>query len=106
MKITATQTAIAILRPMAAERGQAVRINGELVGGCGMTVEYGLFWDDPAPSDQITEEAGVTFLLDAETVDYIGSDSLVVDYREQQGFRLVTPEQIVAYGLRVKGRWE
>ncbi|MEJ8546063.1 iron-sulfur cluster biosynthesis family protein [Brevibacillus borstelensis] len=106
MKITATQSAIAILQPMTAKQGQAVRINGVLVGGCGMTVEYGLFWDDKSPNDQMTEVEGVTFLLDPETAEYIGSSSLVVDYREQQGFRLVTPEQIVAYGLRVKGRWE
>ncbi|USG68080.1 iron-sulfur cluster biosynthesis family protein [Brevibacillus ruminantium] len=106
MKISVSEAALERLREEAAKRTQPLRINGELVGGCGMTVEYGLFWDDKAPGDLTAEEGGVTFLLDRETTDYIGANALLIDYREQQGFRLVTPEQILAYGLRPKGRWE
>lgn len=105
MKITATEAALSRLEQEAREHAQALRINGELVGGCGMNVEYGLFWDDPAPGDMITELGGIVLLLDAETAGYIGSDSLLIDYRDQQGYRLVSPEQIVAYGLRTKERW-
>ncbi|MGG1991112.1 hypothetical protein [Brevibacillus brevis] len=46
-----------------------------------------------------------TFLIDRETIAYIGSDLLTIDYRAQQGFRMVTPQQILAYGLQLKERW-
>ncbi len=82
-----------------------VRISSELVGGCGMTVEYSLWLDEATPNDQVMQVEAMTLLIDAETIGYIDSDSLTIDYRAQQGFRLVTPQQILAYGLTLKERW-
>lgn len=52
MQVTITQEAkeriIAASRP-----DQTIRINGELVGGCGMNVEYALWWDEANPTDQV-----------------------------------------------------
>ncbi|WP_029099086.1 iron-sulfur cluster biosynthesis family protein [Brevibacillus thermoruber] len=105
MRVTLTDAARSVLAALANERRQALRINGELVGGCGMTVEYGLFWDEPMSGDRVLEEEGMTLLVDKETETYVGAEELVIDYREQQGFRLVTPQEILAYGLQVKERW-
>lgn len=105
MIVTLTQEALEQFQTMASNTGKPIRINGELVGGCGMTVEYALWWDEEMPGDQIIPVKSLTFLIDQETEAYIGSDNLTIDYRSQQGFRMVTPQQILAYGLRVKERW-
>ncbi|EJL39492.1 hypothetical protein BAG01nite_33670 [Brevibacillus agri] len=101
MRIKLTKEAVDQLQ----KATRPVRINGELVGGCGMTVEYALWLDEATPQDQVIQVEGMTLLLDPETIAYIGSEALTIDYRPQQGFRLVTPEQIVAYGLSLKERW-
>ncbi|WP_242466673.1 MULTISPECIES: iron-sulfur cluster biosynthesis family protein [Brevibacillus] len=88
-----------------ASTDKPIRINGELVGGCGMNVEYALWWDSQGPEDEVYQVDSLTFLLDRETIAYIGSDLLTIDYRAQQGFRMVTPQQILAYGLQLKERW-
>ncbi|MGG1661251.1 iron-sulfur cluster biosynthesis family protein [Brevibacillus sp. NRS-1366] len=105
MEITVTTEAIERLMVMSKEHEKLIRINGELVGGCGMTVEYALWWDERGPYDREVKADSLTFLLDKETIEYIGAEKLTVDYRPQQGFRLVTPHQILAYGLQLKERW-
>jgi len=106
MRIELTETARVTLASLAAAgKERPLRINGELVGGCGMTVEYSLVWDDPLPQDELHEKEGLCFLLDRETKEFIGAEQLTIDYRENQGFRLVTPHQILAYCLKVKERW-
>lgn len=101
-----------VVTPEAAERiaaasrpDQVIRVNGELVGGCGMNVEYSLCWDEPQPTDQVVELDSLTLVIDPETVRYIDADRLTIDYRPQQGFRLVTPQQFLAYGIHLKERW-
>ncbi|MFS0553241.1 iron-sulfur cluster biosynthesis family protein [Brevibacillus sp. 179-C9.3 HS] len=88
-----------------ANTDKPIRINGELVGGCGMNVEYALWWDTQSPEDEVYHIGSLTFLIDRETIAYIGSDTLTIDYRAQQGFRMVTPQQILVYGLQLKERW-
>lgn len=105
MIVTLTQEAEERFLTIAGDTPKPIRINGELVGGCGMTVEYALWWDEILPTDQTIAVGTLALVVDKETVDYIASDKLVIDYRAQQGFRLVTPEQILAYGLQVKERW-
>lgn len=105
MEIAVTNEAAERLVEMNKEQEKPIRINGELVGGCGMTVEYALWWDERVPSDLEVVVERMVFLLDKETIEYIGAEKLTVDYRPQQGFRLVTPQQILAYGLQVKERW-
>lgn len=105
MEITVTTEAKKRLEEIATNPARPIRINGELVGGCGMTVEYALWWDDMLPHDLVIPVGGLTLVIDQETRDYIGADKLVIDYRPQQGFRLITPQQIVAYGIKVKERW-
>jgi Fe-S cluster assembly iron-binding protein IscA len=85
--------------------GKVLRVIGELVGGCGMNVEYSLVWDERDGRDIAAEINGRFVVTDAETADFIGAARITIDYRENQGFRLVTPGQIVAYGLAVKERW-
>lgn len=85
--------------------GMVLRVMGELVGGCGMNVEYSLVWDERSVRDIAAEANGRLIVTDAETEEFIGAASLTIDYRENQGFRLVTPGQIVAYGLQIKERW-
>lgn len=99
-----TQEASQRLEELGAEKS-TIRINGELVGGCGMNVEYFIWWDEAGPDDLVKQVDGWTFLLDQETIQYISDDHLKVDYRPQQGFRLVTPQHILAYGLPIKPRW-
>lgn len=105
MELTVTTEAMERLRTIPKALEKTIRINGELVGGCGMNVEYFLWWDEVLPDDLLLHVGSFTFVMDKETLDYIGSTQLKVDYRPQQGFRLVTPEQILAYGLQVKERW-
>jgi hypothetical protein len=85
--------------------GKVLRVIGELVGGCGMNVEYAMVWDERDVRDLAVEINGRLIVTDAETEHFIGAACVTIDYRENQGFRLVTPGQIVAYGLHVKERW-
>ncbi|MFY0544301.1 iron-sulfur cluster biosynthesis family protein [Brevibacillus sp. H7] len=105
MKIHITEAASTKLASLTTGTGRLLRVNGELVGGCGMNVEYSLVWDDRHPQDTVFESSGFDILVDPETEGYIGSDHLTIDYRENQGFRLVTPQQILAYALHLKDRW-
>ncbi|GED72734.1 hypothetical protein BRE01_64360 [Brevibacillus reuszeri] len=107
MEITVTKEALGQLQAMnqAKDKNRFIRINGELVGGCGMTVEYALWWDERGVDDLEHHVEDLTFLMDKATIEYIGADRLTVDFRPQQGFRLVSPQQIVAYGLVLKERW-
>ncbi|MFP3391244.1 iron-sulfur cluster biosynthesis family protein [Brevibacillus sp. SIMBA_040] len=107
MEIIVTQEALRQLNAMnhAKDKDTFIRINGELVGGCGMTVDYALWWDERGVNDLEVVVEKLTFLIDKATIEYIGSEKLTVDYRPQQGFRLVSPHQIVAYGLALKERW-
>lgn len=105
MELTVTTEAMERLLTIPKASEKTIRINGELVGGCGMNVEYFLWWDEVLPDDLLLHVDSFTFVMDKETLGYIGSTQLKVDYRPQQGFRLVTPEQILAYGLQVKERW-
>ncbi|MFD2371438.1 iron-sulfur cluster biosynthesis family protein [Brevibacillus sp. GCM10020057] len=84
---------------------KVIRVNGELVGGCNMDVDYSLYWDEPQPADQVIQLDAMTFVVDPETVRYIDADRLTIDFRPQQGFRLVTPQQFLAYGIQLKERW-
>jgi len=105
VEIVVTNEAAERLVEISKKQEKPIRINGELVGGCGMTVEYALWWDERGLSDLEVIVDRIVFLVDKETIEYIGSEKLTVDYRPQQGFRLVTPQQILAYGLQVKERW-
>ena len=105
MELTVTTEAMERFQALSEASDKTIRINGELVGGCGMNVEYFLWWDEAFPDDLLLTVDAFTFVIDKETLGYIGSTQLKVDYRPQQGFRLVTPEQILAYGLQVKERW-
>lgn len=104
MNIVLTEEARQRLQELVHET-QTIRINGELVGGCGMNVEFFIWWDEALPDDLVKRIGNWTFVVDRETIGYISDDQLKVDYRPQQGFRLVTPQQILAYGLQVKQRW-
>lgn len=105
MEIAVTNEAAERLVEVSKQQEKPIRINGELVGGCGMTVEYALWWDERGASDLEVVVDRMVFLVDKETIEYIGAEKLTVDFRPQQGFRLVTPQQILAYGLQVKERW-
>ncbi|MFM1650968.1 iron-sulfur cluster biosynthesis family protein [Brevibacillus sp. B_LB10_24] len=85
--------------------GSVLRVNGELVGGCGMNVEYSLVWDEPGSADRLTGLDGLSIAVDPETEQFIGASQLKIDYVEQQGFKLITPGEILAYGLRLRERW-
>lgn len=104
MNVFVTETALARLRQIWPE-GKVLRIIGELIGGCGMTVEYSLVWDERSAQDILVEQDGLVIVTDAETVAFIAEPTLTIDYRENQGYRLVTPAQFIAYGLHVKERW-
>lgn len=105
MQVTVTNEAKEQIHAAAGHEGKLIRINGELVGGCGMNVEYALWWDEAHPADELLQVDSLTVAIDPSTKEYIDSDRLVIDYRPQQGFRLVTPQQILAYGLKLKERW-
>lgn len=104
MQVTLTQEAAERIKSVN-RPGKIIRINGELVGGCGMNVEYALWWDDSSPDDQVIEVDSLTLVIDPQTIEHIDSDKLTIDFRQQQGFRLVTPAQILAYGIHLKDRW-
>jgi len=104
MEIKITERAQEELRRI--RPGQDVlRISGELVGGCGMNVAYFLYWDDDQTADPLVTVDGLRLVVDEETSTFLDSASLTIEYLPHQGFRLITPAQIVAYGLRPKPRW-
>ncbi|GAA4701817.1 iron-sulfur cluster biosynthesis family protein [Brevibacillus fulvus] len=79
-----------------------LRIIGRYVGGCGANVEYSLVWDREAANDHCYPLFGQQLRIDPLTVEYLSVPVLTIDYRPNQGFRLVTPEQILSYGLQVR----
>jgi iron-sulfur cluster assembly protein/iron-sulfur cluster insertion protein len=91
--ITLTDNAVSQIRKLEAEKagkGQLLRIFVE-AGGCS-GFEYGMSFDDKKEGDQLLEDNGVSFLVDATSFDYL--DGSVVDFDDGlsgKGFDIQNP---------------
>lgn len=82
--ITLTDKAVAQIRKLEADKatdGQRLRIFVE-AGGCS-GFEYGMSFDAQKDDDQILESNGVSFLIDATSLEYL--DGSVVDFDDGLG---------------------
>ncbi len=64
---------------------KAPRIDAEITGGCGMSVNISLIFDEPRPNDNHIAYKGITINIDTFTKRYL-DDITQVDYTEEQGF--------------------
>lgn len=91
--ITFTDKAVAKIRELEAEKaeaGQLLRIFVE-AGGCS-GFEYGMSFDAKKDEDQVLENNGVAFLMDATSLDYLdGSEVDFDDGLSGKGFDIRNP---------------
>ena len=72
------------------ESGKILRIFIE-PGGCS-GFEYGMSLDVPKPSDEVSEFSGVSFAVDADSLDYLrGSEIHFDDGLSGKGFEIRNP---------------
>jgi iron-sulfur cluster assembly accessory protein len=102
MSSVSTSEAVIGLTPAAVEQikamqeqpdnaGKALRVYVEKGGCSGM--QYGLVFDEHRDGDLITEQGGVTALVDAFSADYVRGS--VVDFSEDLvggGFKITNPK--------------
>ena len=91
--IKLTDSAVKQIRSLEAEKasqGQLLRIFVE-PGGCS-GFEYGMSFDSQKEDDQVLEDNGVSFLVDATSLEYL--DGSVVDFDDGlagKGFEIKNP---------------
>jgi hypothetical protein len=59
-----------------------------------------LVLDEPTPEDWITDVEEISFYIDPESQEHLHMQ-LKLDYSPSFGFKLITPEEILAYRLRI-----
>ena len=87
-----TDSALSKVKEMNAssESGKILRIFIE-PGGCS-GFEYGMSLDVPKPSDEVSEFSGVSFAVDADSMDYLrGSEIHFDDGLSGKGFEIRNP---------------
>tara|TARA_Y100000766_G_scaffold247522_1_gene228730 strand:- start:131 stop:445 length:315 start_codon:yes stop_codon:yes gene_type:complete len=87
-----TDSALSKVKEMNAssESGKILRIFIE-PGGCS-GFEYGMSLDVPKPSDEVSEFSGVSFAVDADSLDYLrGSEIHFDDGLSGKGFEIRNP---------------
>lgn len=91
--ITLTDKAVLQIRKLEAEKagaGQLLRIFVE-AGGCS-GFEYGMSFDDQKDDDQLLDSNGVSFLMDATSLEYLdGSEVDFDDGLSGKGFDIRNP---------------
>jgi iron-sulfur cluster assembly protein/iron-sulfur cluster insertion protein len=91
--IKLTDSAVSQIRCLAAEKageGQLLRIFVE-AGGCS-GFEYGMSFDEKKDEDQVLENNGVAFLVDATSFEYLdGSEVDFDDGLSGKGFEVRNP---------------
>ena len=87
-----TDSALSKVKEMnaASDAGKILRIFVE-PGGCS-GFEYGMRLDAPKPSDEVGEFSGVSFAVDADSLDYLrGSEIHFDDGLSGKGFEIRNP---------------
>jgi Fe-S cluster assembly iron-binding protein IscA len=83
--IKMTKEAINKLKEMVVNGDQTPRIDAEVAGGCGMTVQFSIVLDEPRRNDFIIETDGIQIRLDRFTKRYINEETQI-DYSDEHGF--------------------
>lgn len=73
------------LKEMVVNGEQTPRIDAEVAGGCGMTVQFSIVLDEPRRNDFIIETDGIQIRMDRFTKRYINEET-EIDYSDEHGF--------------------
>lgn len=98
--ITLTEAAARQLQTMIAEKGDATKGLRLFVekGGCA-GLQYGMTLDAPAEGDEVFAQAGVSVIVDAESLHHLtGSEIDYCDDLTGTGFRLKNPNAVRSCG--------
>jgi Fe-S cluster assembly iron-binding protein IscA len=85
MRLSVTESALEKLHTLVLTKGQLPRIDADVSGGCGMSVEFSLVFDEARRNDYILELNGIHIRMDRFTHRYIGEETQI-DFTEEKGF--------------------
>ena len=86
MKVMLTPLAREKLKGMPVTESDVLRIDAEMRGGCGISVQFSIVLDEPRRNDAVIDcGAGVFLHIDRFTERYMEEET-VVDYTDDAGF--------------------
>lgn len=85
MVITLTEQALNKLKTTELEEGKYPRIEADYHGGCGVSIQFKLFFDEARPNDTVIEYDGIQIRFDRFTKRYLEEETQI-DYNEEKGF--------------------
>jgi Fe-S cluster assembly iron-binding protein IscA len=85
MVITLTETALNKLKDMEWQGEQSPRIDANIAGGCGVSVQFKLVFDESRRKDTVIEYDGIQFRIDPFTKRYLDEETQI-DFNDERGF--------------------
>jgi Fe-S cluster assembly iron-binding protein IscA len=85
MIVKMTEAALNKLKGLAENETGIPRIDADVAGGCGMTVQFSIVFDEPRRNDLCIEMEGVQLHLDRFTKRYLDEET-TIDYQDEHGF--------------------
>ncbi|WP_349410111.1 iron-sulfur cluster biosynthesis family protein [Pseudalkalibacillus sp. SCS-8] len=85
MQMTVTEKALHQLKLLKLAEGKILRIDAEMMGGCGTMMKFKLIEDESRKGDDVIQAAGIDFYVDLFTKRNL-DDELTLDYDDETGF--------------------
>ncbi|MBM7644157.1 Fe-S cluster assembly iron-binding protein IscA [Scopulibacillus daqui] len=85
MVIKLTESALNKLKEQIMTEKQLPRIDADVRGGCGLSVNFTLVFDEPRRNDEIIKFDGIQIRIDRFTKRYLDEETQI-DYSHEHGF--------------------
>ncbi|NGY76075.1 iron-sulfur cluster biosynthesis family protein (plasmid) [Bacillus megaterium] len=85
MLLKLTEAAFRQLKTMELQKGQTPRIETDITGGCGISIEFTLVIDEPRRNDILLTYESFQIHIDQFTKRYLDEETKI-DYRDKEGF--------------------
>lgn len=83
--ITLTEAALNKLKTTEWKEETTPRIDANIAGGCGVSVQFKLVFDESRRNDTVIEYDGIQFQIDPFTKRYLDEETQI-DYNDERGF--------------------
>ena len=85
MDIIITAAALEKLKEIVSKEKLSPRIDANVAGGCGISVNFALLFDEPRRNDTVIDYEDIQIQIDPFTKRYLG-ELTQIDYTDEDGF--------------------
>ena len=87
MDIIVTAAALDKLKEIVSKEKLSPRIDANMAGGCGISVNFALLFDEPRRNDTVIDYEDIQISIDPFTKRYLG-EVTQIDYTDESGFQV------------------